>query len=68
VIPLAEGGDQRDWDLLQSLCQPHHRAMTATTSVSPAPIGRPGGRTALSPWRSQSPAQPTTNRKEPHDD
>ena len=28
-----EGGGQRDWDLLQSLCQPHHRAMTATTSV-----------------------------------
>ena len=28
VMRLAEGGDQRDWDLLQSLCQPHHDAKT----------------------------------------
>jgi hypothetical protein len=28
VVLLAEGGGQRDWDLLQSLCQPHHDAKT----------------------------------------
>ena len=28
VMRLAEGGDQRDWDLLQSLCQLHHDAKT----------------------------------------
>jgi hypothetical protein len=28
VVLLAEGGGQRDWDLLQSLRQPHHDAKT----------------------------------------
>ena len=28
VVLLAEVGGQRDWDLLQSLCQPHHDAKT----------------------------------------
>jgi len=28
VVLLAEGAGQRDWDLLQSLCQPHHDAKT----------------------------------------
>jgi hypothetical protein len=68
VVLLAEVGGQRDWDLLQSSCQPHHRAMTCNNVSTPSTDPEAGRPDRPVPWRSQLPGSTTTNRKEPHHD